>query len=184
MRPARKQPGGRCCPRNAKAGFLWEVIMSVHKLKDGRWITQYRDPPNSKKFKREYFGRGKSAYYKAMRRQKQLETTRLRSYNSTETKVCDCLIIELKNRYDSKQIKSEVKVKAGYIDILTPKEIIEVKNVKQWKNGIGQLLVYKTYFSDKNIRLHLFGKPGKKVLSIILKQCNEFNIRLSWDDSH
>jgi site-specific recombinase XerD len=32
--------------------------MSVHQLKDGRWIVQYRDPDSKNKFKREYFGRG------------------------------------------------------------------------------------------------------------------------------
>lgn len=184
MRPVRKRSGGRYCPRNAKAGFLWEAIMSVHKLKDGRWIVQYRDQADRRKFKREYFGRGRSGYYEARQRQKQLERTRLRSYNFVEKKVCDCLIIELKNKYDSKQMKSEVTTKGGRIDILTPKEIIEVKNVKRWKDGIGQLMVYNTYFLDKNIRLHLFGKPKKKALSTILNKCNELNIRLSWDGSH
>jgi len=40
--------------------------MSVHQLKDGRWIVQYRDPANKNKYKREYFGRG-AGYEKAAR---------------------------------------------------------------------------------------------------------------------
>ena len=39
--------------------------MSVHQLKDGRWIVQYRV---NKKYKREYYGRGKAAENEARER--------------------------------------------------------------------------------------------------------------------
>ena len=39
--------------------------MSVHQLKDGRWIVQYRV---NKKYKREYYGRGKAAETEARER--------------------------------------------------------------------------------------------------------------------
>ena len=39
--------------------------MSVHQLKDGRWIVQYRV---DKKYKREYYGRGKAAETEARER--------------------------------------------------------------------------------------------------------------------
>lgn len=42
--------------------------MSVHQLKDGRWIVQYRDPATKNKYKREYFGRGKAAENEARER--------------------------------------------------------------------------------------------------------------------
>lgn len=47
--------------------------MSVHLLKDGRWIVQYRDPVNKNKYKREYFGRGKDAEAEARERDAALE---------------------------------------------------------------------------------------------------------------
>ena len=43
--------------------------MSVHQLKDGRWIVQYRDGAN---YKREYFGRGLEAETKARARNDEL----------------------------------------------------------------------------------------------------------------
>jgi len=42
--------------------------MSVHQLKDGRWIVQYRDPETRNKYKREYFGRGRAAEAEARER--------------------------------------------------------------------------------------------------------------------
>jgi len=42
--------------------------MSVHQLKDGRWIVQYRDPEVVNKYKRKYFGRGKTAENEARER--------------------------------------------------------------------------------------------------------------------
>jgi len=39
--------------------------MSVHKLKDGRWIVKYPDPEKPGGSRREYFGRGDSAKKKA-----------------------------------------------------------------------------------------------------------------------
>jgi len=37
----------------------------------------------------------------------------------------------------------EVKTKFGFIDLLTDTEIIEIKNGKSWKHGLGQLCVFK-----------------------------------------
>ena len=51
--------------------------MSVHLLKDGRWIVQYRDPDRAGKYTREYFGRGLEAEAKARKRQDALD---VRSY--------------------------------------------------------------------------------------------------------
>jgi len=42
--------------------------MSVHQLKDGRWIVQYRDAATKNKYKREYYGRGKAAETEARER--------------------------------------------------------------------------------------------------------------------
>ena len=47
--------------------------MSVHQLKDGRWIVHYRDPAHRDKWKREYFGRGLEAEQRARARNKELD---------------------------------------------------------------------------------------------------------------
>ena len=51
--------------------------MSVHQLKDGRWIVQYRNPETRNKYKREYFGRGRAAETEARERDASLD---LRGY--------------------------------------------------------------------------------------------------------
>lgn len=48
-------------------------IMSLHQLKDGRWIVQYPNPNPPPRLLREYFGRGPSAQAKAEQRNQQVE---------------------------------------------------------------------------------------------------------------
>ena len=52
--------------------------MSVHQLKDGRWIVQYRDKSKKSGYTREYFGRGLEAERKARARSDELG---LRTYD-------------------------------------------------------------------------------------------------------
>ena len=53
----------------------------------------------------------------------------------------------------------EVKVRNGRVDLVTAEEVIEIKEWKSWKNGIGQLLMYAISFpSYKSLRLHCFGE--------------------------
>lgn len=75
---------------------------------------------------------------------------------------------------------SEIKVSTGRIDLLTSDELIEVKNVKGWKDGVGQLLVYGTDFPEKELRLHLFGKCEVELLKTIIEKCAKFHIYVSW----
>ena len=50
----------------------------------------------------------------------------------------------------------EVNTKFGYIDLLTSTELIEIKDGKLWKHGVGQLLAYQTFYPNHSLRLHLF----------------------------
>ena len=45
--------------------------------------------------------------------------------------------------------KSDVRIWSGFIDVLTPKYIFEVKRLHNWKHALGQLLVYKLTFPGK-----------------------------------
>lgn len=45
--------------------------------------------------------------------------------------------------------KSDVRIWSGFIDVLTPKYIFEVKRLHNWKHALGQLLVYRFTFPDK-----------------------------------
>ena len=56
--------------------------------------------------------------------------------------------------------KTEVLCESGYIDIVTNKEIIEVKYIDDWKHALGQVLSY--HVDDKynmlQPRIHLFSE--------------------------
>jgi hypothetical protein len=72
----------------------------------------------------------------------------------------------------------EVKTKFGFIDLLTDTEIIEIKNGKSWKHGLGQLCVYSKFYPDHQKRLHLFNI--EKDIDIE-KLCEEFNIKITYE---
>ena len=53
--------------------------------------------------------------------------------------------------------KLEVVCKVGKIDVLTKNEAIEIKHIKDWKQGLGQALCYAETTNTKP-RIHLYGK--------------------------
>jgi len=50
----------------------------------------------------------------------------------------------------------------GIADLITHKEIIEVKNIKNWKHALGQIFTYWYYEANIDLipRVHLFGGYG------------------------
>lgn len=75
----------------------------------------------------------------------------------------------------------EVLTESGKIDLLTSTELIEIKEVKSWKAGIGQILVYAHYYPSHSKRLHLFGACHSSYLENIRKHCHRFDITLTWE---
>jgi len=67
-----------------------------------------------------------------------------------EARICKRLKAEL-------NCKTEVSTPSGRIDLLTEKEIIEVKAIEKWKDGVGQLMAYQSHYPNHTKRLHLFG---------------------------
>lgn len=63
--------------------------------------------------------------------------------------------------------ETEIPTPAGNIDVLTSTEIIEVKKILEWKQAIGQVLVYGKYFPNHQKRIHLFGKANETYLNLI-----------------
>jgi YHS domain-containing protein len=86
----------------------------------------------------------------------------------------------------------EVATNTGAIDILTEKEIIEVKSVKNWIHGVGQLMVRGQDYPQHSKRLHLFGKFSTKSrttqylqlknLELIQKYCIPLGITITWEE--
>lgn len=49
----------------------------------------------------------------------------------------------------------EVKTPAGFIDVLTPTKLYEVKEASGWKGALGQALAYGRYYPNHKLRLYL-----------------------------
>ncbi len=192
--------------------------MSVHKLKDGRWIVKYekgtikREPNRT----REYFGRGVGAEKLARLRNKELgflentpvvqkyidEIDRLQKDFSVfrqgiEKEVHEDLLFLLRlAAKDEKDIQEQVFTSAGFADIVTPTEIIEIKVMAEWKAAVGQLQCYALELGKKKKRLHLFERPVAKFLTkqtppasmkTIRKICRSLeaqNMYVSFHDRH
>jgi hypothetical protein len=67
----------------------------------------------------------------------------------------------------------------GPIDLLTDEEVVEVKAVHNWKEGIGHVLVKAQNYPDRYKCLLLFGEADQD-LSQIQKRCAEFDIQLGF----
>jgi hypothetical protein len=74
----------------------------------------------------------------------------------------------------------EVETLAGRIDILTPKQVIEVKRVKDWKSALGQVLVYGHYYPSHQKRIHLYGETQESFLSMVRSHCEKLNVIVTW----
>lgn len=79
------------------------------------------------------------------------------------------------------KVQREVPTLAGNIDILTERELIEVKSVKSWKCAVGQVLVYAQSYPNHQKRIHLFGEASLDFLSMIRSACAPLGIDVTWD---
>ncbi len=98
---------------------------------------------------------------------------------------------KLKNKQIEKEIQKrlckelknaqiEVKTPNGFIDILTDNEIIEIKNGKNWKDAVGQILIYSTSYPNHIKRIHLFNIKKDKNIE---KACEIYNILVTFDEN-
>jgi hypothetical protein len=76
---------------------------------------------------------------------------------------------------------------AGFVDILTPTEIIEVKEVHSWKHALGQVLAYKAALNDpkRTPRIHLFRRNGEYMtyedVELVCKVCETLGVRVTFE---
>jgi hypothetical protein len=71
---------------------------------------------------------------------------------------------------------TEVYCKTGIIDILTDKEIIEVKKPESWKAAIGQVLVYQLEYPDRQARIHICGKCSEEFKQMVISFSAKLNV--------
>ncbi|MHC5722066.1 MAG: hypothetical protein ACYTX0_61135, partial [Nostoc sp.] len=70
----------------------------------------------------------------------------------------------------------EVVTAVGRIDLLTETEVIEVKQVSDWKSALGQILTYSAFFPEHTKRIHLFGDYTPKKKEIIYSTVLSFGV--------
>ena len=76
----------------------------------------------------------------------------------------------------------EYRVAHGRIDLLTEKEIIEVKHIYKYKSAVGQILFYSEALPfTRNKRVHLFGHTLGKKYDHILKYMARHDVVVTFD---
>lgn len=79
------------------------------------------------------------------------------------------------------KVQREVPTLAGNVDLLTERELIEVKSVKSWKCAVGQVLIYGQSYPNYQKRIHLFGEASRDFLSMIRSYCTPLDIDVTWE---
>lgn len=79
--------------------------------------------------------------------------------------------------------KLEVSTPVGRIDLLTQRQVIEVKEVSFWKSALGQVLAYGDYYPHHGKRIHLFGGCDSSSRAIIEKCCGRQCVDVSWENT-
>ena len=75
----------------------------------------------------------------------------------------------------------EVETDSGFIDLLTKKEIIEIKNGKNgknWKSALGQILVYSINYPKHIKRIHLFDIENDLNINNI---CKIYDVKVTYE---
>jgi hypothetical protein len=100
----------------------------------------------------------------------------IRTKQSIETQIRDRLHSELGGLI-------EISTAAGRIDLLTETEIIEIKNIKDWKAALGQILVYSAFYLNHQKRIHLFGSQAElEKLHDLEAACLSFNVNVTAEE--
>jgi hypothetical protein len=76
------------------------------------------------------------------------------------------------------EIEIEVETESGFIDLLTEKEIIEIKNGKNWKHALGQILIYSLEYPKHAKIIHLFGIENDENIN---KKCKIYNVNVTYE---
>ena len=80
----------------------------------------------------------------------------------------------------------EVETPAGFIDVLSDTDVIEVKYYRQWKHGLGQVLAYHSFYPRLAKRLHLFAHVGDvdtlEYFSLAESVCSVHEVKVTFEE--
>lgn len=72
----------------------------------------------------------------------------------------------------------EVRTPVGIVDLVSDdyEMIAEIKNIRNWKHAIGQVLVYQYYFKDKCPMVILFGEADDSYRDMVKLHANRLGV--------
>lgn len=70
----------------------------------------------------------------------------------------------------------------GRIDVMTSREIVEVKHVKHWRSALGQIQSYGYYYPRHQQRIYLFGDLSCVDRAAVERVCKAHGVRVSWEE--
>lgn len=74
----------------------------------------------------------------------------------------------------------EVKTPVGFIDVLSPKILYEVKEARGWKGALGQVLAYGRSYPDRKLCLYLYGEATAIQKRLIKGHCEAVGVAVEW----
>jgi len=139
-----------------------------------RELLRLKDQGFKQKEMAQVLGISESAVSQQLKRIEKLKATTTRA--TAEKRIQDKLSREL-------QAAVEVQCPAGFIDVLSATEIIEVKRADRWKSAVGQVLAYQIYFPNHRPRIHLFWRGSERYpnTNAVLECCSRLKVLVSWE---
>ena len=89
------------------------------------------------------------------------------------------LMVKLAKQFNAEM---EVATLAGYIDLLNEDTIISIKESSLWKQALGEILIYSTYYPLKKKIIYLFGNAPEYKIEIIKNIYSKYDIELIIDN--
>jgi hypothetical protein len=74
----------------------------------------------------------------------------------------------------------EIDCLYGCIDLLTKTQVVEIKNSINWKQGLGQVLIYSLSYPEKEKILVLFNHNRKTKKEVIQAACAFYEVKIIW----
>jgi hypothetical protein len=99
----------------------------------------------------------------------------VKEYSDTEKRIRDRLKTQLNGAV-------EVVTAVGRVDLLTATEVIEIKEINDWKEALGKLLAYSSFFPQHSKRIHLFGRLDMGKLALATAMCRDFDITVTFEE--
>jgi hypothetical protein len=78
--------------------------------------------------------------------------------------------------------KMEAFTVVGRIDLVTDTEVIEIKQIAQWKDALGEVLAKGQCFPEHHKRIHLFG-ASDKLMEKIVPCCSVLEVLVTFEVS-